>query len=108
MTEVYQVIMTTDIVNYGDRDQDYSGETDMGLFASLYAADQFIEKWAKDNLEAAIDDGDGAWISAYPKDSDLEHRVKCLRKSIMMYQRKTGNYVRLDFDVVKRIVQESA
>ena len=108
--EVFQVIMKTDVLNYANRDEDYKHEIDEGLFASLKAADQYIEKKSKQELDAAVHCGDGAWINAYPSeviDENVYENVGYLRKSIMIHFLKDGQFCRLDYYVLIRTVKDA-
>lgn len=107
--EVFQVIMTTEVKDLCDTERHYSHDTDLGIFMSLELADRFIEKHTNDQLEAAMADGDGAWIGAYAKEVDElgYYEILFFRKAIMIEDRKEGQMIRLDYYVKKRIVKES-
>lgn len=106
--DVYQVIMTTDVRDLVKPEDSFSRETDFGLFASLKLADCFIEKHSNDQLEAEMAVGNGAWISAYPKEDNFSYEeVPCERKLIMIEDRPNGCLNRFDYYVKRRIVKES-
>lgn len=110
--EVYQVFVSTDQIDYGNKDVigervDFFGANDLGLFSSLSAADRFIDKNVDTRLDAAMADGDGAWISAYPKDDDFSYdNVPCTRSTIMIDERKYGQFIRMEYYVKRRIIEE--
>ena len=107
--EVFQVISITETTDLVDRSRDYIGdERDLGLFSSLNAADQFIEEDTKDRLDFAINDGDGAWISAYPKEEDDGDIRAIFCKSILIFYRKDGQFIRYDYYIKRRTVKELA
>lgn len=104
---VYQVIMITNVRNLVDPGDSFDREHDYGLFASLELADRFVEKHSTDQIEAEMSEANGVWISAYPKDDDFSYEIPCIRKSILIENRKDGELIQFDYFVKNREIKEA-
>ena len=108
--EVFQVIEDVNVRDLLDHKKDKSYEdVDRGLYASMEAAVQAIDKFVDQELKAAMQKADEAWVSAYPAEEFVNDNVLIIhRKSIMVYERSSGEYTRSDYFIKKREVKELA
>lgn len=106
--EVWQVVMITDVRNYLNPEENYTRDTDLGLFANLKLADGFIENHLSNQVAAEMNNANGVWLSAYPKDDDFSlDGTSCFRKSLLIEDRPSGDFIRLDYFVKRIVVKES-
>lgn len=110
--EVYNVILDTEIRCYGgDITFGEFKKTDLGLFANLLLADEFIEANAQKELEKAMMNGDGAWIGAWEKENDIttiNDGWPCERKKIMIERRNAGDTYIYTYLIQQRIIIKEA
>ena len=110
--EVYNVILDTEIRCYGgDITFGEFKKTDLGLFASLWLADEFIDAEAQKELDKAISNGDGAWIGAWEKENDITVIIDGYpseRKKIMIEKRNEGDTYIYTYLIQQRIVVQEA
>ena len=107
--EVFQVIETVDVIDYFNHFRNETYDVDRGLYASVEAAIQAIDKFADQELKTAMQNANEAWISAYPAEEFVnDYKLIVLRKSIMVYVRNDGYYIRSDYYIKKREVKELA
>ena len=103
--EVYNVILDTEMRLYGG--DIIFGKTDLGLFANLLLADEFIEAEAQKELDIAISNGDGAWIGAWEKENDItaiNDGYPSERKKIMIEKRNVGDTYIDTYLIQQRII----
>ena len=71
--EVFQVIEDVNVRDLLDHKKDKSYEdVDRGLYASMEAAVQAIDKFVDQELKAAMQKADEAWVSAYPAEEFVD------------------------------------
>ena len=106
--KVFQVIETVDVIDYFNHFRNETYDVDRGLYASVEAAVQAIDEFADQSLKTAIQDANEAWISAYPAEEFGEDGKGIIinRKTIMVYERSSGEYTRSDYFIKKREVKE--
>lgn len=107
--EVYNVILDTEMRLYGG--DIIFEKTDLGLFANLLLADEFIEAEARKELDKAILNGDGAWIGAWEKENDItaiNDGYPCERKKIIIKRRNVGDTYIYTYLIQQRIIVQEA
>lgn len=84
-------------------------DIDQGLYVSVEAAIQAIDKFADQELKTAMQNANEAWVSAYPAEEFVNDCTLIIhRRSIMVYERSSGEYIRSDYYIKKKEVKESA
>ena len=104
---IFQVMIDTDIVSkliYDERRPDIHDSEDAGLFSSFDLAVQFIEKDIENKVNAAIEDGNEAWIGAWPSDTEDGKCDVYFIKRIKIYDRKEADECDYSYVVRKREV----